>query len=314
MKQSINQIKYPTGEGENVDIRHLKYFIEVTRFKSFTRAADHLFVTQPTISKMIRNLEEELGVELFDRSRRQLVLTDAGRAILQQAQTIDKAFGNIQHELDDLIGLKRGHIRIGLPPIMDAGRFIRVLGEFHKLYPHITFQLIENGTKRIEEDIVGDHLDVGIAVLPAVEEDFHYFSFMKEELRVVVPRTHAFAARKQVKLRELEDEQFILFNKDFALNDRIRAACKEAGFLPKVVSESSQWDFIGKMIEAELGISILPTSVYNMLKEELIAIKVVKPVIDWDLAIIWRKNQYLSYATTEWLKFTQERLMGSISD
>jgi DNA-binding transcriptional LysR family regulator len=301
-------------EGAQVDIRHLKYFIEVTRFKSFTRAADHLFVTQPTISKMIRNLEDELGVELFDRSRKQLVLTDAGRAILTQAQTIDKAFENVQHELDDLIGLQRGHIRIGLPPIMDAGQFIKVLGDFHALYPGITFQLIENGTKRIEEDILADQLDVGVGVLPASEEDFHHFSFMKEELRIVVPKTHRLAGRKQVKLMELEDEQLILFNKDFALNDRIREACKEAGFLPKVVSESSQWDFIGKMIEAKLGISILPYSVYEQLKEDLVSIRVVKPVIEWDLAIIWRKNQYLSYATKEWLTFTQERLMGSISE
>ncbi|WP_175987483.1 cidABC operon transcriptional activator CidR [Bacillus sp. Marseille-Q1617] len=297
-----------------MDIRHLKYFIEVVRFKSFTRAADHLFVTQPTISKMIRNLEDELGVELFDRSRRQLVLTDAGHAILKQAQTIDKAFENVQQELDDLIGLQRGHIRIGLPPIMDAGQFISVLGEFHQLYPHITFQLIENGTKRIEEDILGDHLDVGIAVPPTPEENFHHFSFMKEELLAVVPKTHRFSARKQIKLKELENELLILFNKDFALHDRIRGACKEAGFIPKVVSESSQWDFIGKMIKAELGVSILPASVYKLLKEDLVAIKVVKPVIEWDLAIIWRKNQYLSYATKEWLKFTQERLMGSISD
>lgn len=291
-----------------MDIRHLKYFIEVSRFSSFTRAADHLFVTQPTISKMIKNLEGELGVELFDRSRKQLVLTDAGRVILDQAQTIDKAFDNLQTELDDLLGLQKGHIRIGLPPIMDADHFIRILGDFHKIYPNITFQLLENGAKKIEEDINNDKLDVGITVLPTDEEEFHYFSFMKEELKVVVPPSHALATRKQIKLEELKDEQVILFNKDFALNDRITEACKEAGFIPKVVSESSQWDFIGKMIASELGISILPYSVSNLLKEEVYAINVVKPMIEWDLAIIWKKNHYLSYATKEWLKFTQERL------
>ncbi|MBD1381855.1 cidABC operon transcriptional activator CidR [Metabacillus arenae] len=298
-----------------MDIRHLKYFIEVSRFSSFTRAADHLFVTQPTISKMIKNLESELGVELFDRSRKQLVLTDAGRVILDQAQKIDHAFDNLQTELDDLIGLQKGHIRIGLPPIMDVDHFIRILGEFHQLYPRITFQLLENGTKKIEDDIYKDNLDVGITVLPTEEEEFHYFSFMKEELRVVVPPSHSIASRKQIKLEELKDEQFILFNKDFALNDRIRGACKEAGFLPQVISESTQWDFIGKMIAAELGISILPHSVSMLLKEDVHTIKVVKPTIEWDLAIIWRKNHYLSYATREWLKFTQDRLtMESISE
>ncbi|WP_101843045.1 LysR family transcriptional regulator [Halobacillus sp. Marseille-P3879] len=297
-----------------MDIRHLKYFIEVSKFKSFTRAADHLFVTQPTISKMIKNLEAELGVELFERSRKQLVLTDAGRVILDQAQTIDKAFNNLQTELDDLLGLQKGHIRIGLPPIMDADHFIKILGEFHQHYPNITFQLLENGAKKIEEDILQENLDVGITVLPTEEEEFHYFSFMKEELRVVVPPSHPLAGRKQVRLEELEEEQLILFNKDFALNDRITGACKEAGFQPKVVSESSQWDFIGKMIASKLGISILPYSVAQLLKEEIRTIKVVKPMIEWDLAIIWRKDHYLSYATKEWLTFTQDFLsVGSIS-
>ncbi|WP_163527161.1 cidABC operon transcriptional activator CidR [Halobacillus ihumii] len=298
-----------------MDIRHLKYFIEVSRFSSFTRAADHLFLTQPTISKMIKNLEEELGVELFDRSRKKLVLTDAGRVILEQAQTIDRAFNNLQTELDDLLGLQKGHIRIGLPPIMDADHFIRILGEFHQLYPNITFQLLENGTKKIEEDITNDQLDVGITVLPTEEENFRYFSFMKEELKVIVPPSHRLGARKQVKLEELKDEPLILFNKDFALNDRIKEACKEAGFLPHVVSESTQWDFIGKMIAADLGISILPHSVSMLLKEDVHRIKVVKPMIEWDLALIWKKNHYQSYATKEWLKFTQERLtFGSIHD
>ncbi|MFD6439199.1 LysR family transcriptional regulator, partial [Peribacillus sp. NPDC060186] len=102
-----------------MDIKHLQYFIEVTNFNSFTRAADHLFITQPTISKMIKNLETELGVELFDRSRKQLVLTDAGRVVLEQAKLIDKAFHNLETEMDNLLGLKKGHIRIGLPPIID---------------------------------------------------------------------------------------------------------------------------------------------------------------------------------------------------
>ncbi|WP_082234895.1 cidABC operon transcriptional activator CidR [Halobacillus massiliensis] len=290
-----------------MDIRHLKYFLEVARHNSFTRAAESLFVTQPTISKMIKNLEEELGVELFERSKRQLILTDAGRVILDQAQTIDKAFSNLQTELDDLLGLQKGHIRIGLPPIMDAEVFIRLLGDFHQLYPNITFQLVENGAKKIEENIMDDQLDVGITVLPT-EDEFHYFSFMKEELRVVLPPSHSLAERKQLKLEELKNEWFIMFNKDFALNDRIREACKEAGFLPNVISESSQWDFIGKMIATGLGISILPYSVAMLLKEEVRTIKVIKPAIEWDLAIIWKKNYYLSYATKEWLKFMQDRL------
>ncbi|SFG41944.1 DNA-binding transcriptional regulator, LysR family [Halobacillus alkaliphilus] len=291
-----------------MDIRHLQYFIEVARFSSFTKAADHLFISQPTISKMIKNLEADLGVELFERSRKKITLTDAGRVILAQAEVIDKAFNNLQTELDDLLGLQKGHIRIGLPPIMDADQFIKALGGFHDQYPHITFQLLENGAKKIEDNIIQEELDVGITVLPTEEERFDYFFLMSEELRVVLPPSHKLSGRKQIYLKELEEESFILFNKDFVLNDRIVSACKEAGFLPQVVSESSQWDFIGKMIAANLGISILPNSVAHLLKEDVRIIKVVQPVLEWDLAIIWPKDRYLAYATKEWLKFTQDRI------
>lgn len=116
-----------------MDIKHLQYFIEVTNFNSFTRAADHLFITQPTISKMIKNLETELGVELFDRSRKQLILTDAGRVVLEQAKLIDKAFHNLETEMDNLLGLKKGHIRIGLPPIIDASFFPEFLAVFMRI-------------------------------------------------------------------------------------------------------------------------------------------------------------------------------------
>jgi DNA-binding transcriptional LysR family regulator len=291
-----------------LDIRHLQYFIEVSRFNSFTRAAEHLYISQPTISKMIKNLEADLGVELFERSRKQITLTDAGRVILAQAQVIDKAFNNLQTQLDDLLGLQKGHIRIGLPPIMDADQFFRILGGFHDQYPNITFQLIENGAKKIEENILEDELDVGITVLPTKQEEFDYFFLLREEMKVVLPPSHALYEREEIQLNELKEESFIMFNKDFVLNDRITHACKEAGFLPKVISKSSQWDFIGKMITSNLGISILPTSVANLLKEDVKAIKVTQPTAEWELAIIWPKERYLSYATKEWLTYFQERL------
>lgn len=156
-----------------MDIKHLQYFIEVSNFNSFSRAADHLFITQPTISKMIKNLETELGVELFDRSRKKLALTDAGQIILEQAKLIDNAFNNLETELDNLAGLKKGHIRIGLPPIFDAV-FLKIVSSFHEKYPGITFQLVEDGSKKIEEDVGNNLLDVGIIVLPTKNDIFDH--------------------------------------------------------------------------------------------------------------------------------------------
>lgn len=297
-----------------MDIKHLQYFIEVTKFNSFSRAADHLFITQPTISKMIKNLETELGVELFDRSRKQVALTDAGRIIFEQAKLIDKAFTNLELELDNLLGLKKGHIRIGLPPIFDAHLFLKIMGSFHEKYPGITFQLVEDGSKKIEEDVSNNLLDVGIIVLPTKEDIFNHFSFLGEDMKLILHSSHPLAKREEVNLLELSNESFILFNKDFVLNDLIISSCNSVGFFPHTISESSQPSFIQEMVASKLGISLLPESICHHLNKGVHSIKVVNPSIRWELAIIWGKNQYLSYAANEWLQYTKERLIPKIKE
>lgn len=106
-----------------MDIRHLTYFLEVARLKSFTKASQSLYVSQPTISKMIKNLETELGIKLFYRNGRQVELTDAGQSMYVQAQEITKSFQNLTSELNDIMEVKKGHVRIGLPPMIGSGFF-----------------------------------------------------------------------------------------------------------------------------------------------------------------------------------------------
>ncbi|MGG4264472.1 cidABC operon transcriptional activator CidR [Peribacillus simplex] len=290
-----------------MDIKHLQYFIEVTNFNSFTRAADHLFITQPTISKMIKNLETELGVELFDRSRKQLILTDAGRVVLEQAKLIDKAFHNLETEMDNLLGLKKGHIRIGLPPIIDASFFPRILSRFHEVYPDITFQLVENGSKKIEESVQNDLIDIGVIVLPTNTALFHYFAFLEEDINLIVHPSHPYACREEIDLADLENESFILFNKDYVLRDLVISSCNEAGFSPHIVTESSRWDFIEEMVYCRLGVSLLPESLCRN-DERVKSIKVKNPSISWNLGFIWSKDHYLSCAAKEWLKYARESL------
>lgn len=291
-----------------MDIKHLQYFIEISKFNSFSKAAESLFITQPTISKMIKNLEIELNVSLFDRSRKQLVLTDAGKIILEQAKLIDKAFSNLKMKIDDLTGLKTGQIRIGLPPIFNAREFLRIVGLFHEKYPGITFHIEESGSKKIEEDIEKNLLDVGVVVLPTQNHLFDYFAFMEEDLKLIIPPTHLLAVKEVVHLTELEQETFVLFNKDFVLNDRIIQACLKSGFKPHIISESAHLFFIEEMVANKLGVSLLPDSICNRLGDNVRSIRVENPSISWSLAMIWGKNQYLSYAAKEWLRFAIEQL------
>jgi DNA-binding transcriptional LysR family regulator len=293
-----------------MDIRHLQYFMEVARLQSFTKAAETLYITQPTISKTIRHIEEELGVTLFDRSNKKIELTDAGQIIYEQAQPIVKAFQSLSAELGDLKHLQKGHIRLGLPPMVGASFFPEVIGQFHHKYPQVTMQVFEDGAKKVEKDVESGLLDVGVAVLPTEDDLFHYFSFVRENLMLLVHPSHRLCGHDAVPLAELADENFVLFREDFALHDRIITECVRVGFQPRIIYESSQWDLISGMVAANLGIALLPETICRELDQQRIRIlPLIDPSIPWQLGMIWRKDRYLSFAAREWISFTKSILM-----
>lgn len=298
--------------GFYLDIRQLQYLIEVARWKSFTKAAEALYITQPTISKTMKAMEEELGVTLFDRTGKKMALTDAGEIIVNQAQQIVTSFYNLTAELDDLRNLKQGNIRIGLPPMVGASFFPRVIGQFHNQYPEIKIQLFEDGAKRVELDVMNGLLDVGVAVLPTTQEGLQSIPFVEEKLKLVLHPSHPLAHRKEVRLSELAEDAFVLFRQDFTLHDRIIGECVKAGFQPHVIYESSQWDLISEMVAAGLGITLLPETICREIDEKQVKIVgLIQPVIPWKLGIVWREDRYLSFATREWIRFAQSVLANT---
>lgn len=287
-----------------MDIRHLEYFIEVARYCSFTKAAQTLYISQPAISKVIKSIEDELGIILFDRSGRRVVLTDAGKILYNQAQSMVQSFRSLSTEINDLMNLEKGKIRIGLPPMIGSNFFPKVLGQFHERYPNITIQLVEVGAKRVETEVGNGNLDMGVAVLPTNEEMFNTFRIVKDSLKCIVHPSHPLAEREAISLSELEQEDFVYFHEDFTLHDRILEECLHLGFEPHLVSKSSQWDFIVEMVAFNLGIALLPETICK----ELTCVKVIsliEPEIPWHLGIIWRKDGYLSFAAREWIRMLE---------
>lgn len=290
-----------------MEIRDLQYVLELDRCGSFTRAAETLHITQPTLSKMIKNLEDELGVQLFSRSGKRVELTDAGRVIVGRAQEIIDSFRNLTSELDDLTNLHKGSIRIGLPPMAGANFFPRIMSRFRQMYPGLVIHLVEEGSKKLETELAGGNLDMGVVLLPTDTKVFDSYTIIKEKLQLIVHPGHSLAAREEVALSELSDQSFILFREDFALHDKIIAECRRSGFQPSILYESSQWDFIVEMVAANLGIALLPEVICSTLRADRVRVlNVVEPEIPWHLAMVWRRNSYLSFAAREWIRFTQK--------
>lgn len=289
-----------------MNIRQLEYFLEVARQESFSKAATILHVSQPSISEMVKNLEEELGMPLLYRGAKRLELTDAGQLVQEQAQQIVAQFNNLAGNLKDLDLLQKGRIRIGIPSITASTIFPRVLGEFKQHYPNIELQLHEFGSKKVRQGVNEGTLDIGIVcTLPDRSENFEVFPFVEDPLRVIVHPEHRIASTPSVDFSDLRHEGFVLYSEDFSLHDQILARCKLAGFQPTIICETSQREFMTQMVAAKLGIALLPSKICDELDPAaIVSVPLSDPQMYLQLAIIWRKDRYLSFAARRWLEYT----------
>ncbi|REI12791.1 cidABC operon transcriptional activator CidR [Staphylococcus felis] len=288
-----------------MDIKQMTYFVEIVKQGGMTRAAEALYIAQPTISKAIKELEHELDNVLFDRSKRQLTLTDVGEVFYEKSLEILNLYGNLPNEISSVLGVEQGHITIGLSAIMDMERFSRVLGTFHQKYPSVTFNLIENGGKTIETQIRKGDINIGVTSLPVDNMQFDSFPLYSEKFQVVAHSSHPLAQQQTVEISALKDEDFILFNEDFYLNDKIIAAARKVGFVPNIVSKISQWHFIEHLLSAKMGISILPENIVNIISQNqnISVLQLSDAELQWEMGVIWKKDVYLNHATQTFLDY-----------
>jgi DNA-binding transcriptional LysR family regulator len=290
-----------------MDIRQLQYFSEVAKHSSFSKASKHLHLSQPTLSKMIKSLEEELGLSLLDRSTRHVQLTSAGEIVLHHTNNIVKSISDLHAELTDLTHMKRGKIKLGLPPVIGVSFFPKIIAKFHACYPQVSIKLIEEGGKTIEQSLLKGNIDIGVVVLPVDESLFVIKPLVQRTLFLIVHPNHSLTKKAEVTLSDLREEAFVMFREGFSLYDRVRDACIREGFEPSIAYESSQWDFIVEMVAAEQGIAFLPETVCEKINpREVTVIRSVNPVIEWNLALIWAKNHYLSHAAQAWVQFSHD--------
>ncbi|BDG05756.1 LysR family transcriptional regulator [Anaeromyxobacter oryzae] len=293
-----------------MDVQALRYFVEVARKEGFTRASESLHVTQPAISKMVKALEDELGTPLLIRERRRVKLTEAGRVVLERAQGVLDSLRLIEEEVVELSSLRRGRLRVGIPPIVGVVFFPSLLAEYHRAYPGIALELREEGSHHIEDLIMKGDLDVGAIVLPTDEKAFGTMPFVHDELRAVLHPSHPLASRRTVALRELEHTPFVLYRPEFALHGHILEACRRSGFKPTVVSESSHWDFLVAMVAANIGVALLPDTICRQLDPKQVrAVRMSEDTIPWNVAMIWRRDRHVSPATRAWLDLARRRLL-----
>ncbi|MDS3988876.1 cidABC operon transcriptional activator CidR [Staphylococcus capitis] len=286
-----------------MEIKQIKYFVEVVRQGGMTQASEHLYIAQSTISKAIKNIENEYDITLFDRSQKQIKLTDIGQTFYDNSLEFLALFEKLSLEMNDVVNVQKGHIKIGLSPMMNVQMFTNALNQFHKLYHNVTYEVIEGGGKIVENLTANDDVDIGITTLPVDHSLFHSVSLYNEELLLVVSNDHHLSDMEKVDLAELKNEEFVLFHDDYYLKDQIIENCKRIGFYPKTVANISQISFIANMIQQGIGISIVPESLVRLMGDNVTSIQLENVELSWHLGAIWRKDAYLNYVTRQWIDF-----------
>ncbi|QPW17459.1 MULTISPECIES: cidABC operon transcriptional activator CidR [Staphylococcus] len=286
-----------------MEIKQMKYFVEVVKNGGMTRASKHLYIAQSTISKNIKSIEDEFNVTLFDRRKKHIILTDIGQIFYDKCVEALAILDDLSLEMDDVTNIERGHIRLGISAIMDVRLFTESLNQFHSMYPNVTYEVVEGGGKAVEFYLNNDEIDVGITTLPVDDDIYHAVPLYKEKLMLVVDKNSKYAKQSSVYLGDLKNERFIMFHDDYYIKDQIIESCRKVGFHPKVVAKMAQITFIENMILDGIGVSILPESIVSILNKDITGIEITGADVNWNLGIVWKKESYINYVTREWINF-----------
>ena len=289
-----------------MDLRALRYFVELIRQQSFTRAADRLCVTQPTISKMIRALEEEAGQPLLLRQGHRFALTDAGQIVYQHALHMLDQLQQMQAGLADLQALQRGRLALGVPPLV--GPVVAdLLSRYRRRWPAVELHIVEYGGLLTEQALLEGQLDLAINMMPGPNSELLASHELDSHLiQAVLPDTARWHAMPQVNLADLREEPLLLFSEDFLLSGRLEQACRDAGFTPQVAARSSQWDFLMAMVRSGMGVAFMPAPIGRRLSLEGLLLRPLLPAIEWRLGLLWPKARYLSRPAEAWLQLCRE--------
>jgi LysR family transcriptional regulator, transcription activator of glutamate synthase operon len=296
-----------------MELRQLRYLVALAEERNFTRAANNEHIAQPALSQQIRRLEAELGLALVERTTRRVSLTDAGELLVVRARRVLAELEAVEDELQALRGVYTGHVTIGAMHTMGPVDLSLALAIFHERHPHVDLTVREQSSEEMAEMLRIDELDLAfLSVTERVESHgLGLQQLVSEELVVVLPREHRLGGRRQVRMAELADEQFISFRTGARLRELLVSAGREAGFHPRVTLESNESQRIRRLVARGLGVAILPRSDAEGPGAQVSVARLVAPSLDRDITLAWREGRRHAPAAAEFLDLARETYVGA---
>lgn len=247
-----------------MQFQQLSYFVAVAETRHFTRAADRCHVAQPSLSKQIASLERELGAPLFSRARGNITLTPAGEALLPLARRILADAATARLEVAELVGLRRGRVRLGATPSLCGGLLGRPLAAFHRDYPGVELLVHEGGSRDLVQQLAGGQLDLALVILPLHDGDLPLVTTPILRDHLVVASSAAApppTAGRYLAIEELREHELVMFGRGYDLREATIDACRQAGLEPRFAVEGGEMDAVLRFVEAGLGVAVVPAMV-----------------------------------------------------
>ena len=276
-----------------MELRHLRYFMTVAEELHFGKAATKLHIAQPPLSQQIRQLETELGFKLFDRTKRRVSLTEAGRAFLIETQQIFRQLEEAISKSKKISRGEKGTLSIAFVSSAAYNIIPPILRKFRTLVPEVKLQLKELTTKEQLQWLAEERLDLGFVRPPVDKPEFNSQIILWETLVVALPENHFLADRDKISCQSLAEESFILFPRNLApeLYDRVITLCQQANFSPQVIKEAILMQTIVSLVSAEIGIAIVPESLQNLQRTGVIYKPLIEATPQPAIAIVWKKGE-----------------------
>ena len=300
-----------------MNLTQLSYFLEVARQRSFTQAARVLCISQPGLSKAVKALESELGVTLIRRDVRKFALTREGEILLQQGDRMLSQLNQHVFDLRETLRSKGGHLRVGVSVMQSTVFFPGVMARFQQRCPDAELIISEEPGEVIKAKVRNGDIDIGMIMLYAnsqgeeiLPEDDDIcdvsLAFRSEHL-LAVPRSHPLAERESVPVALLRHERLIMLRHDFTLHENTRRLCSLAGFEPRVVLESGQWDFMMEMVAAGYGVTILPGPIMQRYRAPGVKLlRLTDPPFPWLSGLMVQKSRKMLPLIQEFMDAVRE--------
>ncbi|MCL9783171.1 LysR family transcriptional regulator [Vibrio sp. S4M6] len=287
-----------------MEVRQLKHFLAVAECGHFTQAAKLLNIAQPALSISIKKFEQQLGVSLFNRAERRAELTQEGHVLLTHAKKILQQIDDAKLAIDELVGLKKGEVRLGAPSMVGSYFFPEIIMAFKSHYPQLTLILIDAGTQSIREMLLNGELDIGVIIDQDVPDELETDHLLNCEMLAVMGEQHALANRSSITFSDFFDQELVMFKPGYFHRDYMDRASRRYGHELKLSYETNLLAMILNIVKREFAV----TALLDLVTEHEKGIKGIpfEDRIYLDLALAWRKDGYQSMADRAFIDFVKQ--------